>query len=203
MRYALAVVLVFLFTGCQSLVVVRGPNRNTSHVVVEVDYTTAQPPGQSLLNATVGNMANICDPSVQVSFVVDDNLAGQGHTTWSDSDVRSFATAHHDNPDHFYLIWADGTWANQPAVGGYSWDKRCMAIFTPATGTSGGGVQIAMVHEWCHTLGLVDKFLQMQESHKNAYGNHCDQPGCLMLAATYGSMPCSKCMADLEAGVEK
>jgi len=195
-------VLLTVSVGCRPLAIVRGPNRNTSSVEVEVDWTTPQPPTQAMLNALRGSMANICDPAVSVSFNLDDDLSGQGHGTWTDLDCRTFAVSHKDSDD-FYMLWAAGVWDKSPQVGGYSWNKRDFVVFPDVYGGSSGNSQLAALHEWCHCLGLVDKFLEMSEPHKHAAGNHCDQGSCLMKPATWSSMLCPKCMADLTDGEEK
>lgn len=202
MRSLAAVLLVVALSGCQSLFIVRGVNRNVTALSIEVDWTTAQPPSTALLNVVKGRLENICDPSVSVSFNLDDDLSGQGHGTWTDPDCREFALQHKDS-EGLYVIWAEGLRDGQPAVGGYSWDKRSCAVFPEVYGNNAGALQVAVEHEILHCLGLVDKFLKMQTDHKGSYGNHCNVSGCIMQPTNSGTQPCAQCMADLEAGEEK
>lgn len=193
--------LSVLLCGCESLVVIRGPNRNTNEVKIEVDWTTTTPPPSSILEGVRDQIKLYCDPSVQVKIITDN--AGGPKIKWSTLDLESFALLNRRfGSDDFYLIWADGQFESEPTVGGYSWGNRCLAVF-PAAIPGTYLQQLSITHEFFHNIGLVDKSLEMQIPHKHGYGNHCDQPGCLMFPIAGGGVLCSRCIADLEAGEEK
>lgn len=200
MKQLFAVIALLMLSGCQTLAIVRGPNRNTSRVLVEVDWTTPTPPPQSMLDGLKNKIKSYCDPSVLVEFVLDDHKGSQGG--WTDSSLKTFAFSNHDTSDSFYMLWADGVLKDSPAAGGYSWDKRCFAVF-PSTSGNQSVLQMAAAHEFFHTLGLVDKALAMVVFHKHSYGNHCNNPSCLMWPVSGNSGLCNDCVADLEAGIEK
>lgn len=205
MRWLLAVILVLL-SGCcclgggSDLAIVRGPNRNMDAITIEVDWTTAAPPPVLYLDTMQSQLQGLCDPAVTVTTVLGEQY--EGHGTWTETDIQGFGLLHHGNPDAFYLIYANGIKDGEPMVGGYSWGKRSVCVFAEHPGGP-SYVQIATLHELTHCLGLVDKYLEMQTSHKSSNGNHCSNPACLMSSTGVLSSPCSACMADLTAGEEK
>lgn len=201
---ALILLSLIAVSGCHSLVIVRGPNRNADLVEVEVDWTTPSPPPTVMLRAVEAQIKRVCDPAVTVTFKLDDDLSRSAKGKWSNADLQLFPALHsHAGSDAFYLLWADGQMADNPSVGGYSWGTRCFAVF-PSVFPNQTLMQNATAHEFFHNIGLVDKALVMQKPHKHSYGNHCDQQACIMYPLTSGaSSPCQLCVADLEAGEEK
>ena len=197
---AILLLILLASIGCQSSVIVRGPNQNVDEIMIEIDYTTDAPPSQALLNAIKGHIENICSPGMVVTFIVDDHL--DGHGTWTDYDCREFTVLHKSNLGTFYMIFAGGQHDESNLIGGVSWDKRNFAVFPDVTGL-GGGAQIAAVHEWLHSLGLVGDWLKMQTPHRVDPGHHCASSPCIMSIYGTSTIPCPLCIADLEAGEEQ
>jgi len=191
----LAVVLLFLAAGC--LAVVRGPNRNTSEIIIEVDWTTDAPPPGDALRAAEAALEGVFDPAVDVRFELDESLPG--HAFWSDFDVRRFAFEHRSMGE-FYMIWAAGGWSGIADTGGYSWSERCFAVFPEEYAGRPACLPVVIQHELLHCLGLVGKYLATQSPHQQAV-DHCTHKGCIMWPTTEaGAVLCPACIADLEAG---
>jgi hypothetical protein len=195
---------LLLLSGCHSLAIVRGPNRNVDKLDIEVDWTTPAPPPAPLLQAISNQIKMACDPAVQVNFILDDDLSAKAKGEWTAFDLKALALLHRTKFEgRFYVLWADGHMKNKPAVGGYSWGKRAFAVF-PSVSPSQDRLRSTVSHETFHNLGLVGKFLKMQTFHKHSYGNHCSTINCLMQPASTGPIYnlCPFCLADLEAGEE-
>lgn len=200
-------VLLLLASGCQSLVIVRGANRNTDAVAVEVDWTTTTPPQPAVLQAAKEQIEAACDPAVAVHFILDEDLSTKARNEWSSFQLQALALVHRNKVDGgFYMLWANGTKAGNPAAGGASWGKRSFAMF-PEIFVNAALLRTSIAHEMFHNFGLVDKYLEPQSPHHTG-DHHCTTPNCVMQPQTMagGILPyylCPHCIADLEVGEEK
>jgi len=200
------VLAAILLAGCgEPLGIVRGPNRNVNKVEIEVDWTTPQPPSDALLRALEGSMGDITADGVEVVFILGDDLSDNGRSKWTKLDRRAFAVAHKDVSSRWYFVCAGGVMDEEPAAGGVAWNTRDAFVFPDRYYNNGGGLQQAMLHEWCHTLGLVNDQLKMQRVHESTSKHHCGQHNCLMkpYSDAQGTRLCEFCVEDLEAGEEK
>jgi len=193
-----SIILVLLF-GCPSVEVVDGPNQTTKRIVIEVDWTTPEPPPPAVLQAAKNIMQSACSYGTVVEFRLDKGVPEQGHGTWDIFDCRKFVFLNKKNKDTFYMLWALGVHADSPTIGGKSWNRRDFAVFPQVYGNNTQALQCTIVHEWLHCVGLVDKYLKMQTHHKHPVGHHCSTLGCIMFPVG-GLNLCGYCRADLAAG---
>jgi hypothetical protein len=178
-------------------------------VVVEVDFETGARP------AAAEGTWRLADLNTRALLggktVVFPGGAGDvdeipaGDHVYLRSEILAIAEAHRDQRSDaaqaaIYVVWLDGSYADNGVirddiVGIAIEDSGVIGIFAPqlavtirllAPDQAAVAEQIALVHEIGHTLGLVDRGVEMQEDHRRGE-DHCDNPACVMFDTGIGA----------------
>ena len=162
--------------------------------VVEVDSVQGQAPSGGVLDALKSRLAAVADKPSGIDIVMDETLPAHGGS-WSDKDVQQTAAAHssqHTSGDTvvLHLLFLDGNSARDSGDGkvlGEAIGHGTIAIFAQTVRSSCDALclegpdyvmQVVLVHEFGHAMGLVNNGIPMVTPHEDAshpaHSSNCD-----------------------------
>lgn len=178
-------------------------------VVVEVDYQDGAEPFVNNLQNTNNPWVTLFQPNIEALFqggnkrfsfqnelAQMEKLEGISKTQFSAEDILDLAAQHQNvrSATHrraFYVIFLKGIFAgsdpSRPTLGISIGDSGVIAVFKPViTSVAAMSVQrfveqSTLIHEFGHSVGLVNNGLPMVRPHHDAeHGAHCTNPNCVM-----------------------
>src|SRR5260221_11337702 len=166
-------------------------------LVVEIQYVTGNAPTSATLNNLQTFLQQRLNKSAGIT-ITQNAIASPGKWSYSLADVQAIEKANRTQSTNnktltAYFFFADGDYASNSGssiVLGFAYGSSSMVIFEKTIqGLSSAIGQptvtsletTVVLHEFGHTLGLVNNGTAMQAAHQDTpHGKHCDDQNCLM-----------------------
>jgi hypothetical protein len=197
-------------------------------LIVEIQYVNGFQP----TSVTVSNLTSFLEQRLNKSggiSVIQSAITSPGKSAYSTDDIRTIEKANrtqnaNDKTLTAYFFFADGDYSANSGgskVLGIAYGSSSMVLFEKTIRDYSGALgqpsvttleSSVLLHEFGHTLGLVNNGTTMQAPHQDEpHGRHCNDTNCLMYYTaetsdivanlTGGNIPAlnTQCLDDLKA----
>jgi hypothetical protein len=201
-----ALLLLFIAMGCHresSLIIDKTipgdflSDTKYDKLIVEIQYVNGNQPAVATVDKLKAFLQQRLNKTAGIT-IIQNALSPTGKSAYSVADVQNIENANRTQKTSgktltAYFFFADGDYAGNSGnskVLGFAYGSSSMALFEKTIKEYSGGVTqpsvtvletTVLLHEFGHTLGLVNNGTSMQLAHQDAtHGKHCDDQNCLM-----------------------